>query len=218
MGRRGFLTRLVLVSSELVSVATLSSLVSVAARNPESSKDLFMADFFKWLTTGLNDQSQGRSAFESPVSEVSQEAAVGRPSEDAPAPRSPGEDEDEQDAEQGSDSVSPQHDSLLAKSSSYEQQYNEKGYPENTSSKILKKVWRHGVNDVLATLGVCVAKGHESMPAHGACEPSRILQVRLENNFGIFVYAADSLMRFVSERWSTALRQRLQVSLCLVHF
>ena len=119
---------------------------------------------------------------------------------------------DDHKAEQCMSSESLRELNPLARSASYEQRYDLKGYPENTSSKALKKRWRHGVNDVLASLGVCVAKGHESMPFNEVYESSQTLQVRLENGCGIYISAADIVVRCVSRSWTIALRQRLQVS------
>lgn len=142
---------------------------------------------------------KGRSAFEPLSPEASREAIIGPPKEDTRE-------------EKHSGSVdSPQDDSFVARSSDYQQKYDEKGYPENATSKTLRKSWRHAVNDVLATLGVCVAKGQDAMPSSSTCDSSRILAVRLENTYGVYISAADTFSRFVSEHWSMALRQRLEV-------
>ena len=119
---------------------------------------------------------------------------------------------DPRDEESVNAADSPTRSNLVARSFNYEQQYDKKGYPENLSSGALKRRWRHAVNDLLSTVGVCVAKGRETLPSSGAYESAWTLDVRLENNYGILISAADALLRFGTEYWPLALRQRLQVS------
>ena len=96
-------------------------------------------------------------------------------------------------------------------SSNYVQKYDKKGYPRNPTSKALKRRWRHAVNDVLATVGVCVAKGQQPMVSHPPRDESRMVVVISENEYGITIGAIDALVGVAAIYWTKALRERLEV-------
>ena len=103
-------------------------------------------------------------------------------------------------------------DSPIAYQTKYDQEYDKKGYPQNATSRKLKKQWRNAVNDVLATVGFCVAEGRPgSKASFSAADHQKVEDVAFENSLGIFVSAADWGLWRLSTYWPRALRQRIQV-------
>ena len=163
-------------------------------------------------TTNLNllRALQGRSAFEYPASDPAPEQVAESTSKAETTPASPNENEHNV---KGSSNVDvAQNSSIIATSWSYDQKYDTKGYPENTSSRSSNRRWRHSVNDVLATLGVCAIERHEVAPVRTAHEHLQFLYVRSENYCGVNVHAVYHILNFVVDCWSIGLRQKLQVS------
>lgn len=153
---------------------------------------------------------QGRSAFELPASDPATEQVAESSTKAETTPASPNENEHNV---KGSSNVDvARNSSMIASSWSYDQKYDTKGYPENTSSRILNRRWRHSVNDVLATLGVCATENYEVAPVRTAHEHLQFLYVRSENFCGFNVHAVYNILNFVVDCWSTGLRQKLQVS------
>ena len=101
---------------------------------------------------------------------------------------------------------------LMARSCDCRQQYDTKGYPKNASSEAAKRRWRHAVNDVLATVGVCISKGGRPFQSSEVPDTRSVNEVQVINTSGLLVEKADDILRYGTERWITPLRQRIQVS------
>lgn len=103
-----------------------------------------------------------------------------------------------------------------ASSSSYEQQYDRKGYPQNLLSEDLDRRSRRAQNDVLATIGVCVQEGqtvHGAPSGHNAISPdqSRIRSLIRENEIGLLISGFDLAFAGIATICAVGLRNRLQV-------
>ena len=113
----------------------------------------------------------------------------------------------------GADAAIPSAEgSILARSLDYQQQYDAKGYPENPSSEAAKRRWRHAVNDVLATVGICISKEGKPIQATDVQDSQLVYEVQVVNEYGFRVGGADAFLRLGSEYWIAPLRQRIQVS------
>lgn len=105
----------------------------------------------------------------------------------------------------------------LVRTSHYEQQYDSRGYPENAASRGLTRQSRRAMNDILATVGVCVgvgADGHK-MTINNQSRPSFdravIDSITVENEIGLVVDSADMMLVSLASMFAIGLRQRLQV-------
>lgn len=105
----------------------------------------------------------------------------------------------------------------LIRNSSYEQQYDSKGYPVNNASRSLSRESRRAMNDVLATVGVCVGIGAdgEKVTMNDRNKPSFdntvVDSVRVENELGLMVDSIDIMLVSLSNMFTIGMRQRLQV-------
>lgn len=103
--------------------------------------------------------------------------------------------------------------------SMYVQQYDTQGYPENATSKRLTRQSRRAMNDVLATVGVCVVVNADDQPKaipkkdlqHPIIDKPKVKAIMQENEVGYLLSSADLGLFFFSQLWTTGLRKRLQV-------
>lgn len=100
---------------------------------------------------------------------------------------------------------------------SYQQQYDRKGYPENSASKALIRQSRRAINDILTTVGVCVgvdANG-QIRPVHdgsiAALDKSKVTGIIRENEIGMLVGSTEAALDDLAGMCTTGLRCRLQV-------
>lgn len=108
-------------------------------------------------------------------------------------------------------------DSPLIRTSPYEQQYDGRGYPQNTASGELTRRSRRAMNDVLATVGVCVgvdADG-QKMTINDRCRPSfdraKLDSITTENGIGLVLDSADMMLLNLASMFTVGFRQKLQV-------
>ena len=111
--------------------------------------------------------------------------------------------------------------SPFAEISSYQQQYDSRGHPEHPASRELSRQSRRAMNDVLATVGVCVgvnqaghkvAVGDRSKPA---VERATIDAISTENSIGLIIGSIDLALISLAGVATVGLKQRLQVSIVI---
>ncbi|CAF9915683.1 hypothetical protein IMSHALPRED_002673 [Imshaugia aleurites] len=101
-------------------------------------------------------------------------------------------------------------------SRSYQQQYDRKGYPENPASRALSRQSRRAINDILATVGVCVGVDADGQirPVHdgstAALDQSKISGVIRENEIGMLVGFTEEALDELAGMCTTGLRNRIQ--------
>lgn len=106
----------------------------------------------------------------------------------------------------------------LAYSPAYQQKYDSRGYPENPASRATSRQSRRAMNDVLATVGVCVGintDGHKiSMNDRGrpTFDRAKLDAIVRENELGLLVDSADMALLSLASMSTAGLRHRLQVS------
>lgn len=104
--------------------------------------------------------------------------------------------------------------------SSYQQQYDSSGYPENPESQELARQYRRAHNDILKTVGICARVQAEGQSIKSrldsqrkpALEKSAVDAVVRENEVGLLVLSADTSLLYVSNMCTSGLRHRLQAS------
>lgn len=100
---------------------------------------------------------------------------------------------------------------------SYRQQYDRRGYPENSTSRALSRQSRRAINDILTTVGVCVgvdANGHRRAVHDGsipALDKSKVAGIIRENEMGMLVGFTEAALDDLAGMGTTGLRYRLQV-------
>lgn len=105
----------------------------------------------------------------------------------------------------------------LVRTYRYEQQYDGRGYPQNAASRELTRQSRRAMNDVLATVGVCVG-----VDAHGqkitindrgrpSFDRAKIDSITTENEIGLVLDSADMMLVSLARMFTVGFRQRLQV-------
>ena len=99
----------------------------------------------------------------------------------------------------------------------YQQQYDRKGYPENSTSRALSRQSRRAINDILTTVGVCVgvdADG-QTRPVHdsikAALDKPKVAGIIRENEIGMLVGFNKAALDKLTGIGITGLRCRLQV-------
>ena len=104
--------------------------------------------------------------------------------------------------------------------SSYVQQYDYRGHPENQASRASARRSRRAQNDVLSTVGVCVGVDADGKPTKISSEgpkaqtadKEKIESVMKENEIGLFIAAADNGLFHLAVNFAYGLRNRLQAS------
>ncbi len=102
-------------------------------------------------------------------------------------------------------------------SASYQQQYDRKGYPENSASRALNRQSRRAINDILTTVGVCVGVDADGQvrPVHdgsiAALDKSKVIGIIRENEIGMLVGLMEAAIDDLTGMCITGLRYRLQV-------
>ena len=102
-------------------------------------------------------------------------------------------------------------------SGSYQQQYDRKGYPENSASRALSRQSRRAINDILTTVGVCVGVDADGQirPVHNgsraALDNSRVTGIIRENEIGMLVGLTEAALDDLAGACTAGLRYRLQV-------
>lgn len=121
---------------------------------------------------------------------------------------------------QGDVAMPVSQNSSLLETSVYRQQYDRRGHPENAVSRELGRQSRRAMNNVLATVGVCVgvSPNHHLMhPIHGRSKPvldrSKIRSISSENTIGLILDTIDLGLISVASLSTVGLRHRLQVSI-----
>lgn len=102
----------------------------------------------------------------------------------------------------------------------YVQQYDARGYPENSASRALARASRRAQNDILSAVGVCVGVGKDGKPRAVPKDTSQarrierenVNAVRQENEIGLFIAAADNGLLHMATNFAAGLRNRLQAS------
>ena len=96
------------------------------------------------------------------------------------------------------------------------QQYDNRGHPVNAGANMKKKQWRHAVNDVLATVGLCVTSDADG---RGRGETLSNLDATKRADRSRRKRAIDEKMLFINEYmvglvayWTVSLRYRLEVN------
>jgi len=108
-------------------------------------------------------------------------------------------------------------DSPLVRTSGYEQQYDNRGYPQNAASSELTRQSRRAMNDVLATVGVCVGvdRHGQKMTINDRSRPSfdreKIDSITMENEMGLILDSVDMMLVSLASMIAVGFRQRLQV-------
>ncbi|KAL8999306.1 MAG: hypothetical protein Q9169_001851 [Polycauliona sp. 2 TL-2023] len=98
----------------------------------------------------------------------------------------------------------------------YLQQYDDRGYPENTSSRLLSRRSRQAQNDVLAAVGILLPPGQLSQDTHHTTyqpEPSTIqteVDIVDDLEWASIFYHASIVVELLCLRWMTSTRRRLQ--------
>lgn len=105
----------------------------------------------------------------------------------------------------------------LVRTYRYEQQYDGRGYPQNAASRELTRQSRRAMNDILATVGVCVgvdADG-QKITINDRSRPSfnraKIDSITTENEIGLVLDSADMMLVSLARMFTIGIRQRLQV-------
>ena len=104
--------------------------------------------------------------------------------------------------------------------SSYQQQYDSSGYPENPESQELTRQYRRAHNDILKTVGLYARDQTEGQSINSrldsqrkpALEKSAVNAVVRENEVGLLVLSTDKSLLYLSNMCTGGLRHRLQVS------
>ena len=102
-------------------------------------------------------------------------------------------------------------------SGSYQQEYDRKGYPENSTSRALIRQSRRAINDVLTTVGVCVgvdADGQVRPVYDGSIvtlDKSKVTGIIRENEIGLLIGFTEAALDDLARMSTTGLRYRLQV-------
>ncbi|KAI9848730.1 MAG: hypothetical protein M1837_006817 [Sclerophora amabilis] len=97
------------------------------------------------------------------------------------------------------------------------QEYDARGHPINPMSRIMGRISRLAQNDVLSTVGVCVATRYSNNPGDGGSENrnnfqsarERIDSIMLENEIGLILKTLDLALLFVATWWIAGIRHRL---------
>ncbi|CAD6590079.1 MAG: hypothetical protein ASARMPREDX12_004181 [Alectoria sarmentosa] len=101
-------------------------------------------------------------------------------------------------------------------SGSYQQQYDRKGYPENSASRALTRQSRRAINDVLTTVGVCVGVDADGQirPVYDgsivALDKSKVTGIIRENEIGLLIGFTEAALDDLARMSTTGLRYRLQ--------
>lgn len=108
--------------------------------------------------------------------------------------------------------------SQIVSNTPYLQQYDRRGHPENPTSRALNRQSRRAINDVLATVGVCINVSTPGVSISTinedkhAFDRSRINAIQNENSSGLLLNSADTISFTLAAWWAESFRQRLQVS------
>lgn len=89
------------------------------------------------------------------------------------------------------------------------QEYDARGHPVNTESRILGKGLRRAKNDILSTMGIVVSR--EDRNTGSPNEQQKLDQIASENDFGLVITTLDQLLIFFGTWWTSSLTGRVQV-------
>ncbi|CAG8276913.1 unnamed protein product [Penicillium salamii] len=90
----------------------------------------------------------------------------------------------------------------------YIQEYDARGHPVNTESRILGKGLRRAKNDILSTMGIVVSK--EDRKTGNPNVQQKLDQIASENDFGLVITTLDQLFIFFGTWWTSSLTGRVQ--------
>lgn len=89
------------------------------------------------------------------------------------------------------------------------QEYDARGHPVNTESRILGKGLRRAKNDILSTMGIVVSR--EDRKTGNPNVQQKLDQIASENDFGLVITTLDQLFIFFGTWWTSSLTGRVQV-------
>ena len=119
----------------------------------------------------------------------------------------------------GQRTISQETEKPVKEDGPYVQQFDDKGHPINLASRFETREARRAQNDVLSTVGVCegvdesgnLVSGIRIPKASRSAESSKIKLIRQENEVGLFLSVASSVLMVLVGSIPQSVRYKVEV-------